>query len=85
MPAAAKLAEDLVVIQLLDEQAPGMSIVRGKRAREMLGVKHWRIHRRLHVQPKHDMGQKEFERPLVLLIAAGSAEGQSRNSITRRE
>src|SRR6266852_7624801 len=62
-----------------------MRLVRRKGAREVRGVEHRRVVRGLQAVAEDDVRQKEFERPLILLIAAGSAERDPRLAITERE
>ena len=51
----------------------------------MRGVEHGRVVRCLQTETEDDVGQEEFERPLILLIATGSAECDPRLTIAERE
>ena len=56
----------------------GARRARIERAREVVGVEHRRVDRRLQVEPEHRVGEEELERPLVLLVAARRAEREHR-------
>ena len=62
-----------------------MRVVGRERARKMRGVEHGRVVRCLQTETENDVRQEEFERPLILLIATGSAECDPRLAITERE
>ena len=62
-----------------------MRLVGRKGAREVRGVEHGRVVRGLQIVAEDGVRQEEFERPLILLIAAGSAEGDRRLAIAERE
>src|SRR6185437_17168389 len=55
---------------------PGVE-ARGKR----LGVVVRRVDRGLEIEVLVDMAEEDVERPLVLLVASGGAEGQARRSV----
>ena len=56
-----------------------------KTRREMRGRKARRLDRFLHVHPEVDKIQEKLKRPLILLIAAGRAEGEEGFGATRRD
>src|ERR1700687_5748364 len=56
-----------------------------ERAGEMAAVEHRRVDRLLQVEAEDGMGQKEIQRPLVLLVAARRAERQPRLSAASHE
>ncbi len=62
-----------------------MRLMGRKGAREVRGVEHRRVVRGLQAVAEDDVRQEEFERPLILLIAAGSAECDPRLAIAERE
>src|SRR5260370_26084111 len=62
-----------------------MRFVGRKGAREVRGVKHGRVVRGLQAVAEDDVRQEEFERPLILLIAPWSAEGNPRLATAERE
>lgn len=62
-----------------------MRLVGRKGAREVRSVEHRRVVRGLQTVAEDDVRQEEFERPLVLLIAAGSAERDRRLAVAERE
>src|ERR1041385_8289458 len=62
----------------LDDEAFWESAVRVERAGEVQGVEGGRVDGGLKVHAEVDDVQEELERPLVLLVAAGGAEGHVR-------
>src|SRR5216684_166634 len=62
-----------------------MRVMRRKRAGEVRGVEHGRVDGGLKIKAENDVRQEELERPLILLIAPGSAERDPRLALTQRE
>src|SRR5712691_1324110 len=62
-----------------------MRVMRRKRAREMRGMEHWRVDGGLQIEAENDVRKEELERPLILLIAPGSAERDPWLALTQRE
>ena len=54
-----------------------------ERVGEVLGVKHRGVDRRLQIVIEDGMREEELERPLVLLVGAGRAEGKARLAIAQ--
>ena len=77
MAATRQLIQDVGLDARLGPYAAWIRGMRRKRAWEMFRVEHRRIDGRLEVVPEHGMRNEELERPLVLLIASGSAEGDT--------
>src|SRR3546814_8725877 len=55
-----------------------------ERARAMLAVERGRVDRFLQVQPMMQVAQKEDQRPLILLVAAGRAPGEVGLAVLQR-
>src|SRR5260370_1927573 len=62
-----------------------MRLMGRKGTREVRGVEHRRVVRGLQAVAENHVRQEEFERPLILLIAAGSAERDPRLAIAEHE
>src|SRR5919204_2381174 len=72
--ALAQVGNYLVAEARLELDLLGLAVARIERAREVVRVEARRVDRRLQVEPAVDVLQENVERPLVLLVAARSAE-----------
>src|SRR5579864_955428 len=85
MPAPAQLLDDSRRQPVLDHQLTGEGHVRVEGTGEVSAVEHGSVDRFLQPQPEGGVGEEEIERPLVLLIAARSPEGQIRLALAESE
>src|SRR5437879_5235199 len=73
------------IVPVCANQPARMRLVWIEGAREVAAVEHRGVDRFLQVEAKDGMGEKEVERPLVLLIAARCAEGEPWLSLPKYE
>src|SRR5438477_1457676 len=71
-----ELLNHLVTEPRLDLDLPRLAFARIERAREMVRVEVRRVDRLLQVQPAIDVLEEDVQGPLVLVVAAGRAEGE---------
>src|ERR1700730_7158379 len=85
MAASAQFGADPLVDAILDPEHARACVMWIKGRREMCGRKSWRLDRLLHVHAEIDQVQKELQRPLILLVTAGRAEGEERIAVAGRD
>src|SRR5262245_28765526 len=90
MPSGPQRRDDVVAVPGLDDQAPGLGAARIERAGKRRRMPGGRVDRTLEIGSRaHRLaasgGEEEVEAPLVLLVAAGSAEGHDRYAVTQCE
>ena len=76
VPATTQLLDRLGADAFLDRDVPRAALARIEARRERLGVVVRRVDRGLEVEAVVDMAEEDLQRPLVLLVAPGRAEGQ---------
>src|SRR5262249_23657518 len=83
VPALLQAGDRLLADAVLDRDVPGQRLAPVERARGRPGVVLRRLDRLLQVEPEVDVAEKRVQRPLVLLVAAGCAEGEIRLAAAR--
>ena len=86
VPQAAQLGQHPRSRRAPPREPPAATDSRGvERRREVPGVERGRVDRLLQVHPGQHVPQEEGQRPLVLLVPAGRAEGQVRLTAAQRQ
>src|SRR5262249_27697590 len=85
VPPLTQAGDDLVAGSALDLDHVRLCHPRIEGAGEGVRVERRRVDRLLQVAAEEDVGEEEEQRPLVLLVAAGGAEGEVRFAAAERE